>query len=306
MTAETHAPRDQRRLSGMGPSLCYVRLSSPAPAKAVEFFAEEFGLRAGATPHQAVLGLGDRAHSLAFATETSDRVGVALPSEVVLERVLESLRDAGLPTKPITDAACAARSIKSGWETKDASGNLIELVIRPGFLGAPPSLDQCGGITGLAAVALRSTDIDADRRIWTELLGADVADRAGDIVYLAQDEAHHRIALYPSSGNGVLYTSLGLTSFDKIMQTHYALQARQVEAVHGPGREASSGQYFLRFFTTGGHLISFVHGESRSGQPPRQFVAHASSLCALGSVCDKVPELSFASAATAARNWSGS
>lgn len=302
MTEEDPVPGDDGSIaawSASGPRLCHVRLASRTPASAAQFFAEQFGLHAGATAHQSVLGLGDRAHSIAFANDQHDRVGIELHAENALDRMAEALLKAGHPATPMTDAACAARAVRAGVETADASGNRIELVVRPAHLGAPPPPDQRGGLTGLESVALRSTDIEADRRVWTGLLGAVVADRAGDILYLAQDAAHHRIALYPSTRAGVLYTGIGVGTFDQLMQTYYALQARQIEAVHGPGKEAASGQYFVRVMTPEGHVFSLVHGGAASDGPPRQFLAHASSLCALGSVCEKVPELSFAAPAVA-------
>lgn len=309
MTEDVLVPADDGSIaarSGSGTRLCHVRLASRTPALAASFFTEQFGLRAGVTPAQAVLGLGDRAHSIAFANEQGDRVGIELTTQAALERLAAGLAGVGLPATPMSDAACAARACRAGVETTDASGNRIELVVRPGHLGAPPTPDQCGGLTGLESVALRSTDVEADSRIWTDLLGAVVADRAGDIVYLAQDAAHHRIALYPSSKNGVLYTGIGLNAFDQLMQTYYALQARQIDAVHGPGKEAASGQYFLRFMTPEGHMMSLVQGGNTSQSAPRQFLAQASSLCALGSVCEKVPELSFPTPGPAARQRRGS
>ncbi len=309
MTKDAIVPAYDRSIamrSAPGPRLCHVRLASRAPGQAASFFTEQFGLRASTTPQQAVLGLGDRAHSLAFASEQGDRVGIELPSQAALERMVAALVNAGLPATPMSDAACAARACRAGVETMDASGNRIELAVRPGHLGAPSTPDQCGGLTGLESVALRSTDVEADCRIWTGLLGAAIADRAGDIVYLAQDTAHHRIALYPSSKNGVLYTGVGVSSFDQLMQTYYVLQARQVDAVHGPGKEAASGQYFLRFITPDGHVMSLVHGGVASERAPRQFLAQASSLCALGSVCEKVPELSFPAPGPAASQRRGS
>ncbi|MFZ4122457.1 MAG: VOC family protein [Caulobacterales bacterium] len=295
-SARRHAPE------AVGARLCHVRLTSKAPAQSGNFFSEQFGLSAVSSLHQSVFGFGDRAHSLAFSTEPGDRVGLELGSVEMLELVAEQLAQAGLPANAMSDAACASRFCKAGIETCDASGNIVEFIIRPGHIGSPPSVDRCGGLTRLRSIALRSTNIEKDCLIWTTLFGAVVADRVGEILYLSLDDGHHRIVLYPSVERGALYVGVGVATFDQLMQAYYALQTRQVEIVQGPGREVVSGHYFLRFRTPEGSIVSLVFGEDGAAKgAARQFLAHPSSLCSLGSICAGVPELSFSESTTSAR-----
>ena len=70
-------------------------------------------------------------------------------------------------------------------------------------------------------------------------------DYAGAVVYIALDEAHHRVALYPSKDQGPLYLAFSVESFDDLMRGHYFLAERQVKIVQGPGRQPASQQSFL-------------------------------------------------------------
>jgi 2,3-dihydroxy-p-cumate/2,3-dihydroxybenzoate 3,4-dioxygenase len=82
------------------------------------------------------------------------------------------------------------------------------------------------------------------------------------------------------------------------MQNNYFVQERQIKIVHGPGREPTSGQIFLRFAGPEGYVFSYGFGlrDIDSSHRPRQFTPEASSLCEWGSECADITELLRASA----------
>ena len=81
---------------------------------------------------------------------------------------------------------------------------MIELVLRPLHSGWHYFLARDAGIVGLHGVALRSPDVPACEALWTTLFNGRVSDWVGEAAFLRFDGAHHRLAYYPSAGNGTL------------------------------------------------------------------------------------------------------
>ena len=129
-------------------------------------------------------------------------------------------------------------------------------------------------------------------RFW-RALGAEVSDYVGDIAYLAIDDAHHRLALYPSRAKGLLYLAFEVASLDDVMSNLYFLGDCQVHIVQGPGRQPASEQP-PHFQGPEGLVYTYVTGTARRAdrrRPPRQFARVAKSLCAWGSRANGAPEL---------------
>ena len=109
------------------------------------------------------------------------------------------------------------------------------------------------------ASAFATTDHARDLAFW-RALGAEVSDWVGDIAYLRIDGLHHRIALYPSNRNGLLYAAFEVEALDQIMQNSYFMQESQIRIVQGPGREPASRQMFLHVEGPDGLIFSYVNG----------------------------------------------
>jgi 2,3-dihydroxy-p-cumate/2,3-dihydroxybenzoate 3,4-dioxygenase len=127
------------------------------------------------------------------------------------------------------------------------SGVTIDLVVRPLHSGWRYFPSRDAGVTGLQAVALRSSSVAKGEALWTSVLSGKVSDWVGDAAYIRFDDAHHRLALHPSSLGGVLAVEFGVESVDQLMQSSYFLQDQQVRIAHGPGRRPASGQMFVTF-----------------------------------------------------------
>ena len=277
--------------------VCYLRLGSPKVEESARFATDVLGLqRVGAVEGDVALR-GDHLYHRICLTEgppEQQSIGLELADEAHIEPARAVLQAAGFPVRDADANECKRRYVRQALITQDGSGNVIDLVARPAHSGRRYFPSRDAGITGLQGIGLRSTDLAKDLLFWTKLLDARISDRVGEITYLRIDERHHRIALYPSGRKGVMEIALDVESFDCIMQSNYFLRERQLKILHGPGRETASGQVFIRFQGPEDCLFSYVHGmrEPRSGERPRQFSSKAESLCAWGSECADVPELS--------------
>lgn len=291
MTGQSSSERVlQRSLIG----LCYVRLAVREPQPAAAFATDILGLQQ-VPDKQALLFRSDyRYHTLSLIPATdSSSIGIEVSDEAVLERVEHALRNGGFIARRGSPDECRQRFVRDALIVQDASGNEIDLVLRPSQSGRRYFPSRDAGVTGLEGVGLRSVKQKDDEKFWTSILGARISDWAGDVAYLRVDQKHHRVALYPSDRPGILYISYGVESLDAIMQGHYFVQERQIKILHGPGREPASGQIFLRFEGPEGYVFSYTHGikDIEPGHRPRQFSAHPSSLCEWGSQCHGIPEL---------------
>lgn len=277
--------------------LAYVRLPGTVHTRGA-FLSDIVGL-------QKVPGHGgdiafrsdDRTCTIAVDPEAeASSVGIEIDDDGALERLGVALDQAGRPVREATAGECARRFVRRALLTQDASGNAIDFTLRPARSGRRFFGTRDTGMLGLAGVGLRSTDIARDTAFWNAA-GAVVSDRVGDITYLRFDSLHHRVALYPSNRNGVLYVTFAVESLDCIMQNFYHLQERQIRVLQGPGREGASGQTFVRFADGQGQMFAFgcdmtVLDETR--HRPRQFGLDRYGICAWGSECSDTPELQVA------------
>jgi 2,3-dihydroxy-p-cumate/2,3-dihydroxybenzoate 3,4-dioxygenase len=281
-------------------SVAYARIPTAALDASARFATEILGLQAVDGPVDEEGFRADIRHrAIVFTRDDGVArqqgvLGVELADDEALTRLARSLAENGFEHRFAGDDDCRRRDVHRALQTRDATGNNIEFVIRPRLDARRffPSRDT--GVAGFHGAGLRSTNIDRDVFFWTRLLGARVSDRVGDITYLAFDERHHRIALYPSNKGGVLNIEIEVDSVDQLMRNARDLRDRQVRIAQGPGRQAASGQVFVHFLGPGDMLFSYVAGMNVLDEPPprpRQFALTADALCAWGSECQDVPEL---------------
>ena len=226
--------------------------------------------------------------SLIYTTDAgTDAIGLEVRDENALQAAEQALREAGYALAQRTAEDCADRKVKSLLAVESAGGLRIELVVRPQTSGWRYFPSRDAGVTGLAAVALRSPDPEADLRLWTTLLDATVSDRVGDAAYIGFDEAHHRVALHPADRRGILAVELAVEGMDQLMQNWYFLGSSQIKVAHGPGRRPTSEQMFVTFHGPDDVLYSFVAEGSRIADRrmhrPRQFAKAPLSYCCWGS-----------------------
>lgn len=274
--------------------LRYVRIATSDVAAASRFATAILGLQAaGATEGRAFFRSDFRAYSLCFSElDGADAIGLTVASPDDLDAAEAALAEAGIESSRGTAEQCTARQVKAFVACRAPNGLVIELVLRPLTSGWRYFGARDAGITGLLGVSLRSRDAARDEAFWTGVLGAPVSDWAGDAAYLRLDEAHHRIALHPSTSDGLMGVGFEVEGIDQLMQNFYALQAAQLPIVHGPGRQPTSGQTFV--VTRGPEDKLFMYGSGMdrgeaANRPPRQFPHAPRSFCAWGSDT-RVPE----------------
>ena len=278
-------------------SVCYVRLAVSEPSVSARFVSDIFGLqRVADQDGEIAFRSDDRFRTVSLGQNAADgaSVGIEVWDDTALAEIGGRLRALGFTVQEASDSECKRRYVQSALLTEDASGNRIDLAVRPARSGRRYFPSRDAGIVAFHGVGLRSTDHAHDLAFW-RALGAEVSDWVGDIAYLRIDGLHHRIALYPSNRNGLLYAAFEVEALDQIMQNSYFMQESQIRIVQGPGREPASRQMFLHVEGPDGLIFSYVNGMAElDGKPrlARQFPLAASSLCDWGSESKDVPELS--------------
>ena len=278
-------------------SVCYVRLAVSEPSASARFVSDVFGLQRVADQNgEIAFRSDDRFRTVSLGKEPSESasVGIEVWDDAALEEIGRRLQELGFSVKDATAAECQRRYVQSALLTEDASNNPIDLVVRPTRSGRRYFPPRDAGIVAFHGVGLRTTDHARDLAFW-RALGAEVSDWVGDIAYLRIDGLHHRVALYPSNRNGLLYAAFEVEALDQIMQNSYFMQESQIRIVQGPGRQAASRQMFLHVEGPDGLIFSYVNGMAElDGKPrlARQFPLSAASLCDWGSESKDVPELS--------------
>jgi len=276
--------------------LRYVRLGTRDLPTAVDFAERMLGLQLVNRSDQAAYFRSDMCdHTLVFflGEPTQSAVGFEIHGQAQFEAAVGELSRNGLEAAVGTQEECAARKVRALASFRDPGGNMIELVLRPLNSGWRYFPTRDAGIIGLKGVALRSRDVPACEALWTTLFNGRVSDWVGETAFLRFDQAHHRLAYYPSASRGLLAIEFGVENVDLLMQNSYFLQTAQVKIVHGPGRRPTSNQMFVTFAGPEATLFSFVTGgddvADEATDRPRQFPRCRSSFCAWGSESD-VPE----------------
>jgi 2,3-dihydroxy-p-cumate/2,3-dihydroxybenzoate 3,4-dioxygenase len=277
-------------------SVCYVRHPVSEPQACARFVSDIFGLQQVADQDgELAFRSDDRFRTVSLSRDPDGgSVGIEVWDEASLEEIGNRLREQGFAVRTANPDECRRRYVQSALLIEDASGNRIDLVTRPTRSGRRYFPPRDAGIVEFQGIGLCSTDHVRDLAFW-RLLGAEVTDWVGDIAYLRIDNLHHRIALYPSRRNGLLYAAFEVEGLDQIMQNSYFMQENQVKIVQGPGLQSASRQIFLHVEGPDGLILSYVNGIAEVGEkprPPRQFPLTATSLCNWGSESKGVPELS--------------
>jgi 2,3-dihydroxy-p-cumate/2,3-dihydroxybenzoate 3,4-dioxygenase len=275
--------------------LRYVRLGTANLPAAIDFAQRILGLQLIERDEQQASFRSDfRDHTLVYESgdPAQQAVGLELRSEAALESAVAALAAHGISATAADAPALRRRKARAMASFRDRSGNLFELVVRPQTSGWRYFPARDAGITGLAAVALRTAN-GADEALWTTLFNGRVSDWVGDAAFIRFDDAHHRLALHPSDRAGVLAIEYAVEGLNHVMQAMYFLQSAQVKIVHGPGRRPTSDQIFLTFAGPDDMLFSYVAEGTRitdeGAHRPRQFARKRESFCAWGSE-SAVPE----------------
>ena len=273
--------------------LRYVRLGTPDLDRAVEFASRVVGLElVERDDDQAWLRSDDRDHTLVLiAGDGADpTLGIEVRDQASLEAARADLEAAGLGPTAGDEAGRRSRKVKDYVTFMSPGGLRIDLVLRPLQSGWRYFPARDAGITGFHGVAIRSTDIECDERLWTATMSGLVSDWVGEAAYIRIDDRHHRVALHPSTTGGLLEVQFEIEGLDQLMQNAYCLRSAQVKLLHGPGRQPTSGQIFLTFQGVGSVAFGYVAEGDRFApdQPhrlPRQFAHARSSFCAWSSEC---------------------
>lgn len=264
--------------------LRYIRVCVDDLTSAARFAADVFGLQPGdRSDTRAMFRSDQRNYALCFSSAAGESEAVALTvgRREDLDAFKDRLEGAGHAPEFLSEAAATERQAKAVLAVAAPNGVMVELVWRPLHSGWRYHGPRDAGITDFCAVQLACTDIAANEAFWTKGLGLSVSDWAGDVAYLALDDAHHRVALYPSASDGILGACFEVDEKDSVMRNWYFLQKSQLPVVAGPDRQAASGAVYVTARGPRGLLMSYVtemeQGPQIRERGPRQFADSARS-----------------------------
>lgn len=268
--------------------LRYLRLRVDDLDAATDLAAGIFALMPGDRDDSRAMFRSDaRNYALCCSVSEDPAVALSVARPEDLDRLESRLAALGHASARLSPEDCAMREVRQAMSVVAPNGVTVELVLRPLTSGWPYHGPRDAGIRDFAAVSLACTDIPANEHFWTEGLGLRTSDYAGEAVFLALDEAHHRIALYPSAHDGILGAAWEVATKDHIMRNWYHLQKLQQPVLAGPGRQPTSGAAFVTTRGPAGVLFTYMHGMEKgpevTARAPRQFADAALSHCAWGS-----------------------
>ncbi|HZE54170.1 MAG TPA: hypothetical protein VE111_13015 [Bradyrhizobium sp.] len=168
-------------------SVCYVRLTVSEPSASARFVSDIFGLqRVADQDGEIAFRSDDRFRTVSLGQNSADgsSVGIEVWDDTALGEIGRRLRELGFMVKEATASECRGRYVQSALLTEDASGNRIDLVVRPTRSGRRYFPPRDAGIVEFHGVGLRSTDHARDLAFW-RALRAEVSDWVGDIAYFA-------------------------------------------------------------------------------------------------------------------------
>lgn len=265
--------------------LRYVRVPAPDLDTATAYGSDILGLMIESAGEEAVYFRSDaRNHSLCYTAGATAAVALTVADRGELDQMMTRLEAACHAPDWLDADQAAARQVKAAISVAAPNGVMVDIVWRPLTSGWPFHGPRATGITGLQAVQMACSDVEADEDFWTRGIGGTVSDWAGRAAFVNVDGAHHRVALYPSDRDGLLGVTFGVGDIDHVMRNWYFVQDRQLPVVHGPGCQPTSGASFVTTRGAGDLLYTFATAMADPDPAgPRQFPDAAQSHCAWGS-----------------------
>lgn len=273
--------------------LRYLRVAVDNLDEAARFARDVFGLQAADRDDlRAMFRSDDRNYSLCLSTAgDGEAIALTVASAGDLDTLETRLSDAGHAPRRLSADEAASRQARAALTVQAPNGVAVEIVWRPLTSGWRYHGPRDAGITGFGCVQLACTDIAANEAFFVRGLGLTVSDWAGDAAYLALDEAHHRIALYPSDRDGILGAAYEVDARDSLMRNWYFIQKSQLPVVAGPDRQAASGAIYVTTRGPRGLLMTYMTGMEKGPQiaarGPRQFADTAESHGLWGSITEQ-------------------
>ncbi len=273
--------------------LRYLRVNVDNLDEAARFARDVFGLQpADRDDARAMFRSDDRNYALCLSTAgDGEAIALTVAREEDLGALKARLETIGYAPAFLNADAARQRQAKAVLAVIAPNGVTVEIVWRPLESGWRYHGPRDAGITDFSAVQLACTDVAANEIFFVKGLGLTVSDWVGEVAYLSLDEAHHRIALYPSARDGILGAAFEVDAKDSLMRNWYFIQKSQLPVVAGPDRQAASGAMYVTTRGPRGLLMSYMTGMEKGPQiearGPRQFADTAQSHGMWGSVTEQ-------------------
>ena len=224
--------------------LRYVRIATTDLKKSTDYAADILGLQLFEKSNDAAyFRSDDRAYSVCYsASSNEDAIAFTLATSEELVALSERVEASGVAITQLSEADCEVRKIKSGWSCVAPNGIVVEFVWRPLTSGWRYHGPRDAGITEFQNVSLCCLDIAANEKFWTEIIGFKVSDWVGDACYLCfDDNAHHRLALYPSKKMAFLALDLQLKASTMLCRISTFLKGTNCPSFMAPASKRHPG-----------------------------------------------------------------
>ena len=280
----------------------YVRLGTRDLEGAVDYATKILGLqlvgREGKSAYfrsDRVAVRGDtRDHTLVyFEGDPGDHtIGFDLKDPNDFDAVGAALENGGHGAQLASKDESEKRRARGVIQTRDPTGNKIEIVARPYHSGARTFLGRDAGITHFSHIGLNSIDPIRDEQYWTKLMSARVSDWLGDAPLLRISTCHHSIAIFPAARPGVQHINHQVEDVDDVMKSYYFLKEKGVKIAWGPGRHPLSTAVMVYFYGPDNMVYEYSCGvkhilpDDEASYRPRQFPPTLTSFCMWGSKPD--------------------
>ncbi len=249
--------------------LGYLALNVSDLERSSEFYERTVGLQKVEGPSAEVryFRCSDKHHDLAFYAGAPGlkRIGFELESDREFEPLKQALRAAGQEFAEIPAADCVAMATGPGVRTQEpVTGCTLDFYVTMGASSAPPYQTSVAHILRLGHLVVKSTDLDATVRYFTDVLNFVVSDSIDKTVTFLRcwpSPYHHSLGIGQGrKGSGLHHVALMVDSADDIGRSYWRLQRDNVPVVHGPGRHLPSGSMFLYYLDPDGLTIEYTFG----------------------------------------------
>src|SRR5262245_21121863 len=166
--------------------LRYVRLGTRDLTAAAHFAQRILGLElVEQDDAQAAFRSDFRDHTLVFTRDLKAgyTIGLEVRDAEALERAADVLTHSGYAITAGSPEEASRRKVKT-FLSFEVQGVTVDLVVRPLHSGWRYFASRDAGVTGLEAVALRSTAVAKGEVFWTKVLSGKVSDWVGDAAYI--------------------------------------------------------------------------------------------------------------------------
>jgi 2,3-dihydroxy-p-cumate/2,3-dihydroxybenzoate 3,4-dioxygenase len=245
-----------------------VELGVTDLARARRFYEEVVGLQHVGTGAngELLMRCDDEHHSVALhaaGTAGLRVVGFMLEDEAQFLPLVGRLHGAGLQTKEVSPAACAARAQRRALRVFEPRvGAIVEFYL-PADDAARPFQPTVARIQRLGHVVFNTPSAREAIAFWRDVLNFQVSDSVGEMITFMRcwpSPWHHGIGIAQAPAHTLHHVNYMVTEIDDIGRALARLRKASSPVVFGPGRHPASDSVFLYFLDPDALTMEYSFG----------------------------------------------